>query len=113
VLNLIKNWLLNNVPSGLNDLEEGLVLAAFDTETGFDIQKIEKEMKSINFLKRVAFVKLTLFVPEYVLTYLLFSKKYSTSKKELAKLYYKFLFNEINLDKFKIKLNLLIKDGII
>lgn len=106
-------WLLNNITGKLTDAEEALLQTAFDSETEQDIKLIEKEIKNIKFLKRVCFIKLALFVPEYSLTLLLFQKKYSTSKKELATLYYKFLFNKISLEDFKIKLKSLMKDGII
>lgn len=106
-------WLMNNIVGKLTSVEEALLQSAFDNETDQDVEIIKKEIKNIKFLKRVCFTKLALFIPEYLLTFLLFQKKYSVGKKELASLYYKFLFNKISLENFKIKLKTLMKDAII
>jgi hypothetical protein len=106
------NWLLNHAKN-INELEEALLFSAFDTETNFDIDKIQKEMEQTKFLKKVCFIKLLTFIPEYVLTFFMFERKYSIAKRRIAKLYYNFLFNKINLNNFKKELKNLTTNNII
>jgi hypothetical protein len=110
-----KGWLLSILTKQrpLSHYEEAIVFSAFDAETGQDIERIEKEIKQTKFLKRVCVMKLMVFIPEYLFSVLFFGKKTSRLKKELASLYYKFLFNKISLKNFKNQLNSLSKNSII
>lgn len=91
--------------------EEAMISSAFDTETDGDVKLIKKEISQIRFLKKVCITKLAVFPLEYVLSLFLFTKTTNDTKLDLAKLYYKFLSNKIDLPSFKKELQQFIKTG--
>lgn len=108
-----RKWLIANSPRQLNELEQVLLETTFDEQTEYDINLIEKEQRQTSFLKRVAIYKLITFFPDYILTLILFPKKYRETKRKTLDLYTKFLFKKINLERMKKELKLLLSDGII
>lgn len=108
-----RNWLMSATKSQrpLNNVEETIVYTTFDTETNYDIDLIEKEKKQTKFLKRVCLYKLITYPFEYVLFSLFFNKDHRANKKNLTKLYWKFLRNRISLVDFKKELTGMSKDG--
>lgn len=104
-------WLIATKPPGkLNEVTESLMFMTFDQQTLFDSQKIEKSMKETKFLKRVCLYKLAIFIPEYILSFILFSKNFRAAKKKLIKAYYKYWCNEIDMVKFKEELKRIAKE---
>jgi hypothetical protein len=108
-----RNWLLGITKEArqLNDAEEALVFTTFDAQTSHDIDAMEKRTKHIKFLKRVCLYKLLTYPFEIVLFSLFFNKTHRTNKRNLIKLYWKFLRNRISLNDFKKELTGLSKEG--
>jgi hypothetical protein len=109
-----KHWLLGNTNGKpMNSLDEALVTTAFDAESDQDVVNIKKNMATIKTIKRLCFIKLVVFIPEHILTRLLFNKQKSNKHLTLTKLYYRLLFNKISLVEFNKNLISLTKDSII
>lgn len=106
-------WLLRcpAKQNNLTDKEKAIVLGVFEEQTNFDVSLIQKELKEIQFLKRVCWVKLIMFIPDYILIRCLISKIFAQAKVRATKLYWKFLFNKISLKTLKTELNHLAKEG--
>jgi len=98
-----KNWILSMLTQGrkLSEYEQSLLYSTFESETDIDIERIVKEVKKIKWLKKQMLVKLLVFFPEYILTFLILGKKSMAFKLKIAKLYYNFLQDKISYDSFK------------
>lgn len=95
----------------LSEYEKTLLFTAFDGETDIDSDRIEKEIKKIKHLKEQILVKLLIFIPEYIFTYLIIGSKGVKFKIKLFKLYYNFYNNKITHQEFKDETAKLAKAG--
>jgi len=107
-----KQWLkvITETQRKLEPYETLSVEYAFDQESEYDVKEISKEMRDAKLIKRVAFMKAALFIPEYILLRLLFPKKIAQQKLAVTKLYVKYLFNKISYYELKSVLKLNLKD---
>ena len=109
-----KHWLMA-IPKDnkLNALEKELLFITFDTETSADENQIHVYMKEFKHFKRFARIKLfitPLEIPFFVLTFRL---EHLKNKIKLVKLYWRFTFNKISFEDFKLEWNKICADGII
>lgn len=107
------HWLAVNSNKALSPTEKALVEATFDTETNYDEQLIKVEMAAIKKIKKMAIIKLFMFVPEGFLANILYTKKDNVTRRALNNLYFKLLFNKINYNDFKKDLINISKNDII
>lgn len=104
-------WILSMIKKGLLTKEEAeQINVAFDNQTDFDANLIQKELDEIRLFKKVSLLKLLTFPLEAPLSFLIFGKEEWKTHKQLVKIYYRFLTNKITHHEFKKSLQNLAKD---
>lgn len=98
-------------PHILNDFEQAMFASQFDIQCEWDIQDIYQNSKELVLFKKVCFYKLLLFIPEFILTVIMFGKESSIYKLKETKLYWKFFRKKIDIETFKKDLTELVNSG--
>jgi hypothetical protein len=104
-------WL--GINGSLNEMERTLLESQFETDTDWDVESIKKELVAIKKIKRMCLLKLFTFLPEALFASIIATKHENQIRRQLNKLYFKFLFNNIDYNNFKKELIRISKDDIL
>src|SRR3990167_2664932 len=96
------HWLLSMARSKeLSPMDEAALFLAFDGETDHDENSIRKEMEEIRVYKRCSLIKLFIYIPETMVSWLFLNKQQFKVRNIINLTCIKFLFNKINYKPFK------------
>lgn len=83
----------------------------FDYQISQDELESKANLEQIARLRKVCLYKILIFIPEYLVMWLLFDRSYRREKKKITKLYLAFYRKKISLQAFGKQLNSLLKSG--
>jgi len=87
--------------TSMHPFDETTLLMLFDQQVDHDIEESFKKEQEEKFLRKLCWVKLGCFIPQYVFSFLFIGKKYAYDTWYGTTLYYKFLRKKITFDQFK------------
>lgn len=105
------DWLPTIIKQG--DLSEGdktALMAAFDSQTNFDIVNIKEKMQKEKHAKRVCLYKMILYPFERVVSRVIFGSKGLEEKKALHKIHKAYYKNKISYTEYQKRLANFYKD---